>query len=349
MSRARDDYSLSEPLMSRFSLLSALFAMTLVSPLAAADPSEIKVGIIGLDTSHAIAFTKELNAREPMADVSHCRVVAAYPKGSPDIKSSTERVPGYIEEVKKMGVEIVDSIDELVKRVDCVLLETNDGRPHLEQALPVFRAGKPCFIDKPVAGSLADAIAIYAAAKKHNCPVFCSSSLRYSKAAQDLRAGNKGKVLGCDTYSPCALEATHPDLYWYGVHGCEALYTVMGSGCESVTRVSTPDFDSAIGVWSGGRIGTFRGIRTKEGSGYGGTAYTQSGIFPIGGYEGYRPLVVEIVKFFRSKQPPVAAEETIELYAFMEAADESKRRGGAPVKIEEVMQKAKADAEKRLK
>jgi predicted dehydrogenase len=331
--------------MSRLSLLSALLAMTLASTLTAADP-ELKVGIIGLDTSHAVAFTKELNAASPMADVAHCRVVAAYPKGSPDIKSSTERVPQYIEDVKQQGVEIVDSIDELLKRVDCVLLETNDGRPHLEQALPVFKAGKPCFIDKPVAGSLSDAIAIYAAAKKYNCPVFCSSSLRYSKAAQDLRGGGKGKVLGCDTYSPCALEATHPDLYWYGVHGCEALYTVMGPGCESVTRVSTPNFDSAVGLWSGGRIGSFRGIRTG-GAGYGGTAFTDKGVFPIGGYEGYRPLVVEIVKFFRSKQVPVAAEETIELYAFMEAADESKRRGGAPVKIAEVMQKAQADAEKR--
>jgi len=333
--------------MPRLPFPLALLAMTLSLPLTAADPPEIKVGIIGLDTSHAIAFTKELNAEKPMDDVSHCRVVAAYPKGSPDIQSSTERVPGYIEEVKKLGVEIVDSIDELLTRVDCVLLETNDGRPHLEQALPVFKAGKPCFIDKPVAGSLTDAIAIYAAAKKYNCPVFCSSSLRYSKAAQELRAGGKGKVTGCDSYSPCALEKTHPDLYWYGVHGCEALYTVMGPGCESVTRVSTANYDSAVGVWSDGRIGTFRGIRAG-GGGYGGTAYTEMGVFPVGGYEGYRPLVVEIVKFFRTKDVPVTAAETIELYAFMEAADESKRRQGAPAKISEVMHKAQADAEKRL-
>ena len=334
--------------MSRLSLLSALFVMTLASQLPAADPPDIKVGIIGLDTSHVIAFTEALNAKDPKEDISHCRVVAAYPKGSPDIVSSTKRVPEYIEKIKPLGVEIVDSIDELLKRVDCVLLETNDGRPHLEQALPVFKADKPCFIDKPVAGSLADAIAIYAAAKQHNSPVFCSSSLRYSKAAQELRAGDKGKITGCDTYSPCELEKTHPDLYWYGVHGCEALYTVMGTGCESVTRVTTPNYDSAVGVWSGGRIGTFRGIRTG-GSGYGGTAFTEKGVVQLGGYEGYRPLVVEIVKFFRTKEVPVSAEETIELYAFMEAADESKRRGGAPVKIEEVMQKAKAEAAKRLK
>ena len=193
--------------------------MSLATQLTAADPPELKVGIIGLDTSHAIAFTKDLNDPKAADDLSHCRVVAAYPKGSPDIVSSTERVPGYIEDVKKHGVEIVDSIDELLKRVDCVLLETNDGRPHLEQALPVFKAGKPCFIDKPVAGSLADAIAIFAAARKYNCPVFSSSSLRYSKGAQEMRNGSIGEIVGCDAYSPCALEKTHHDLFWYGIHG----------------------------------------------------------------------------------------------------------------------------------
>ncbi|MFN0021109.1 MAG: Gfo/Idh/MocA family protein [Pirellulaceae bacterium] len=333
--------------MSRLFLLCALLVMTPATELAAADPPELKVGIIGLDTSHAIAFTKDLNDPNAAADLSHCRVVAAYPKGSPDIISSTERVPGYIEDVKKHGVEIVDSIDELLKRVDCVLLETNDGRPHLEQALPVFKAGKPCFIDKPVAGSLADAIAIYAAAKKYNCPVFSSSSLRYAKGAQEMRNGSIGDIVGCDAFSPCALEKTHPDLYWYGIHGCETLYTVMGPGCTSVSRISTPEQDVAVGTWKDGRIGTFRGMRGK-GGGYGGTGFGSKGIKEIGPFGGYRPLAVEIVKFFRTKQSPVAAEETIELYAFMEAADESKRRGGAPAKIEEVMQKATEEAGKRL-
>src|SRR5207302_7804484 len=141
--------------------------------------------------------------------------------------------------------------------------------------------------------------------------------------------GKLGGVTGCDAYSPCALEATHPDLFWYGIHGVETLFTVMGPGCESVTRVSTPGIDLAAGVWKGGRVGAFRGIRTPEGggaAGYGGTAFGVKGIEQIGTYEGYRPLVVEIVKFFRTGKAPVAEEETLEIYAFMEAADESKRQ-----------------------
>ena len=139
-----------------------------------------------------------------------CRVVAAYPKGSPDIKSSTERVPEYTQKVRDLGVEIVDSIEDLVTKVDAVLLESNDGRPHLEQVLPVLKAGKPVFIDKPIAGSLADAVAIFEAARQYKVPVFSSSSLRYTTGAQAIRGGKIGEVKGCDAYSPCSLKARIP-------------------------------------------------------------------------------------------------------------------------------------------
>ena len=94
-----------------------------------------------------------------------------------------------------MGVEIVESIDVLLTKVDVVLLETNDGRPHLDQALRVIGAGKPLFIDKPVAGSLVDAVKIYEAAKRQGVPVFSSSSLRFMASAQAIRAGALGEVL----------------------------------------------------------------------------------------------------------------------------------------------------------
>jgi predicted dehydrogenase len=312
----------------------------------AQESQTLRIGIIGLDTSHATAFTKELNAQKPAPELANCRIVAAYPKGSPDIESSVSRVPGYIEEVKKHGVEIVDSIDELLKKVDYVLLETNDGRPHLEQVIPVLKSKKPVFIDKPVAGSLADAVAIYQLADKLDVPVFSSSSLRFAPGAQEIRKGVIGEVQGCDAYSPCSLEKTHPDLFWYGIHGCETLFTVMGPGCERVCRMSSPDYDVAMGQWSDGRVGTFRGSRKT--AGYGGTAFGSKGIREIGKFGGYQPLVVEIVKFFRTGKPPVEAKETLEIYAFMEAADESKRRNGAPVTLAEVLKKAETEAKDRL-
>ncbi|MBX3452608.1 MAG: PQQ-binding-like beta-propeller repeat protein [Planctomycetaceae bacterium] len=326
-------------------------AVAATEAIEAAKPEEsvkqIRIGIIGLDTSHATAFAKLLNDPKAEADVANCKVVAAYPKGSPDIESSVTRVPGYTEQLKELGVEIVDSIPALVEKVDCVLLETNDGRPHLEQVLPVLKAGKPCFIDKPIAGSLADAIAILSLAKHYKVPVFSSSSLRYVPSALDARAGKLGKVLGCDAYSPASLEKTHPDLFWYGIHGVELLFTTMGPGCQSVTRVHTPGMDQVTGTWADGRIGTFRGIREGK-SGYGGTVYTDQGISQLGSYPGYRPLVVEFVKMFRTGEVPIDPKETLEIYAFMEAADESKRMNGAPVSLEFVMERARQEAEEKI-
>ena len=325
-----------------------LFVAISAVDIASAQPAKtIRVGIIGLDTSHAIAFARVLNDAQAKPDVAGCPLVAAYPMGSPDIQSSVSRRAGYTKQIREMGVEIVDSIPALVQKVDAVLLETNDGRPHLSQVLPVLKAGKPVFVDKPVAGSLADAVAIYHAARHYKTPLFSSSSLRYSSGAQAIRGGKIGEVLGADTFSPCALEKTHPDLFWYGIHGVETLFTVMGTGCESVSRTSTPGIDVVTGRWQGGRVGTFRGIRHGK-AGYGGTAFGTKAIAPIGDYEGYRPLLVEIVTFFRTGKAPVSARETLEIYAFMEAADESKRQGGVPVKLENVLEKARKAAQERF-
>jgi len=302
-----------------------------------------RVGIIGLDTSHSPAFTRILNDSGAEPDISGLRVVAAYPHGSPDIESSVSRIPQYTEEVQALGVEIVESIDALLERVDVVLLETNDGRPHLEQALQVIDAGKPMFIDKPIAGSLVDAVKIFDAAASRGTPVFSSSSLRFLEAVQAIREGSIGDVLGVDTFSPAPIEPTHPDLFWYGIHGVETLFAVMGTGCETVQRYHTAGADVVVGTWFDDRIGTFRGVRDGR-RGYGATAFGTDSIATLSGSGGYRPLLAEIARFFRTGVAPVSPEETLEVYAFMEAADESKRLGGAPVSIGQVLDRAVAAA-----
>ena len=299
-----------------------------------------RIGIIGLDTSHSTAFVEALNGANPDAAYDGYKIVAAYPYGSKTIKSSYERIPAYTEQVKKLGVEIVGSIKELLAKVDVILLETNDGRPHLEQVLEVMKAGKILFIDKPIAGTLVDAIAIFDAAKNYKVPVFSASSLRYATNVQETASGTSaGKILGADTFSPCPLESTHPDFFWYGIHGIEILLTVMGTGCKQVSRVHTTDTDLVTGVWKDNRIGTFRGNRNGPNE-YGGTAFGEKAVVHLGPYAGYEPLLKEIIHFFNTGIAPVSPEETLEIYAFMEAADESKRQGGAAVTLDAVMKKA---------
>jgi predicted dehydrogenase len=230
-----------------------------------------RIGIIGLDTSHSISFTGLLNDPATGDRFKGYKVVAAYPYGSRDIETSSSRIPGYITQVQAKGVQIVQSIQELLAMVDVVLLETNDGRLHREQAMEVLQAGKQLFIDKPIANSMADAMAIFELAKKKNVPVFSSSSLRYTEGIEDILNGKKiGKILAADAYSPAKLEKTHIDFYWYGIHGVEMLFTAMGAGCKTVTRFNQNDMDLVVGVWKDGRIGTFRGTRAGKAL-YGGT------------------------------------------------------------------------------
>jgi len=326
-------------------LIAALFCISFVH---AGQTEPVKVGVIGLDTSHAPAFAKLINAPAPGDDLAGFRVVAAYPKGGTTIESSVSRIPEYTKQFRDMGIELVDSIDELLRRVDVVLLETNDGRPHFEQALPVLRAGKPLFVDKPIAGSLVEAVMIFEAAEHYDVPVFSASSLRYIKNAAAVREGEIGRVIGVQTFSPCSYEPHHPDLFWYGVHGVEPLVMLMGPDCQTVARFKSETADVVVGRWPEGRIGTFRGLVQGK-RGYGGRAFGTSGVMDLGGYQGYRPLVVDILRMFRTGKPPVSKEHTLAVYAFMEAADESLRRGGESVDVQQVLAKAKQQAAERLK
>ena len=314
-----------------------LTLLTLVAVLAqAVSAAELRIGMIGLDTTHVPSFTDILNNPAAKGHMPGGKVVAAFKGGSADIESSSKRIDGFTKTLtEKYGVKLYDSIEEMCKNVDAVMIESVDGRPHLAQARPVISAGKPLFLDKPMGGSLKDVLEIFRLAKEAKVPVFSSSSLRFAKAAQAVRGGSIGTVKYCEATSPASLEKTHPDLFWYGVHGCETLYTVMGRGCETVKRGTTADGKiEVVGTWAGGRTGIFR-----ENKGYGGVAKGEKGEAVIGAYDGYAPLVVEVIKFFQTGIAPVSAEETIELFTFMEAADESKRQGGAAVKLSDVLKK----------
>ena len=325
------------------------FCTIWASLVNAADPSAplLRAGMIGLDTSHVPAFAQVFNNPKATGDVAGIRVVAGYPGGT-DLPASHDRVGKFTDQLRGMGIEIVDTIPALLAKVDVVLLESVDGRIHLQEAIPVIKAGKPLFIDKPVAGSLADAIAIFELAKKNKTPCFSSSSLRYYPGIQALRTNPQvGAIAGAATWGPCSYQAGTPDLFYYGVHGVEALFTLMGVGCESVTRASTRDTDYVTGVWKDGRIGTYRGIRQNKEE-FGALVFGSKGIVQADKSGDYDALCVEIGRFFKTGRPPVSAEETIEIFAFMEAADLSKQQGGAPVVLSEVLTKARAAAAIKL-
>ena len=319
---------------------SAIAVIFVASPIPAA---ELRVGIIGLDTSHVVAFTKVLNDNSDKDHVPGAKVVAAFKGGSPDMEISANRIEGFTKTLQeKYGVKLVETIEELCQQVDAVLLESVDGRPHLEQARPVFKARKPLFIDKPIAASLHDAIEIFRLAKTSGVPLFSSSSYRFHETLKEVKNANIGEINSVIAYGPAHLEPHHPDLFYYGIHPTEALFTIMGRGCESVVRTTTPNTDVVTGIWKGAKVGTLHGLRNGA---------TPNKVIVFGtkgvaeqkeekkGASGYAPLLREIVQFFRSGVAPVSPEETFEIIAFLEAAEESKRQGGVPIKIADVLKK----------
>lgn len=327
--------------------LLGLLTVGLAGPARAGGDGPIRVGIIGLD-AHGVPWTKLINDPEAEPPISQMRVVAAYPSFSPDVPFSAERIEKNIELVRAMDVEIVGSIADLIPKVDAVMVLSIDGRPHLEQARAVLAAGKTLYVDKPVASSLVDTIRIYNMARKAGLPCFSSSSLRYSADFVNVQKDPKiGRILGCDAYSNnVSILPGHPDFFYYGIHGSELLFTIMGPGCKTVTRASGATADVAVGVWNDGRVGTLRGILQGR-VGFGATVFREKGIAPAGKFEGYAPLLVEIAQYFKTRKPPVPEAVTLEIYAFMEAADQSKREGGRPVSVEAVLRKAQEEA--RLK
>jgi hypothetical protein len=305
--------------------------LLLLAAAVCVQAADIRVGIIGTDTSHVPAFTQMLNGDPSRPDhVPGARVVAAFKGGSADVESSASRVDKFADQIhSQFGVEIVPDIATLLTRVDAVLIESVDGRVHLEQARPVIAAHKPLFIDKPLADTLADAREIARLAREAGTPWFSASSLRFGEIAA---AAKFPDVLGAYTWGPGPFEPHHRlDLSWYAIHPIELLFTILGPGCQSVARTASDDADVIVGRWKGGRIGTVRAIRPY--SDYGVVVFRAKEAVEIKpqGAGSYRPLVVEIVKFFETKTPPVSNAETLEIFAFMDAAQRSKEQGGRPV------------------
>jgi hypothetical protein len=305
---------------------SSLFLLCAIAVSAA----DLRLGIIGTDTSHVIAFTKVLNDPSAPDHVPGAKVVAAFKGGSPDIESSANRVEGFAKDLaEKYKVEFVPSIDGLCGKVDAILLESVDGRKHLEQAKAAFKCGKPVFIDKPLASTYPDALAIANAAKAAGVKWFSSSSLRWADQMTTMKSPANRSVT---VWGPGPVDKSHYlDLSWYAIHPLEMLYALMGPGCVEVTRIAS-DNDVVVGKWSDGRLGTVQVLRPY--GDYGAVAFAEKKVVESGKIKvSYVPMLREIVKFFQTGVPPVGNDVTLEMFAFMDAAQKSKEQGGKPVKI----------------
>lgn len=339
-------------------LLTAFTMLMSVAGVRADDKKPVRVGVLGVDNYQATEYTRMFNNPKATGDFAGLQVVAVY-AGTPssDIPESVDSYPKWKADFLKMNIKMVDSIDELLKSCDAVMIMSLDGRKHAEEVAAVLKAGKRLFVGRPLAASLPDAVAMVRLAEQTKTPFWTSSQHRFSPGFIGMRNHPEvGQVFGCDVYGGCPTESHHAEFFWHALHGIETLFTIMGTGCETVRCTSTPYAELVTGEWKDGRVGTFRGIK-KGALKYSATVFGDKGVstagiyghgIPVKGvvptndkYMGYEGIGLEMAKFFKGGPAPVSADETLEIFGFMEAAHESKRQKGAAIKIADILEKAK--------
>lgn len=295
----------------------------------------LKLGLIGLDTSHVEALASAFNDPGSPHAIPGARIEVAFPGGSPDFPLSIERLPRYTEKLSSHhGIRMLGSPREVAEVVDAVLLTSVDGRAHRRQFAEIAPLARPTFMDKPFATTSADARAMAALARMHGTPLFSSSNLRFAAALQAAATDVAGgAVIGADFSGPMPLQPTQPGYFWYGIHTVEMLYAVLGAGCESVRAVSTDSHEMIVGRWRDGRFGTARGNRAGNGA-FTGVVHREKSdqwIDAAAGQPAHHGLALAVLAFFRTGVAPVPLEETVEIIRFIEAANESRAEGGAEV------------------
>lgn len=309
----------------------------------------LRIGIVDFDSSHCVEFTRRINHLEIADDqwVDGGRVVMGCPGTS---LHSPERLPGFTEEMKQMGVPLVATPTEMIGKVDAVMITSVDGSVHWERTRPFIEAGVICFVDKPFTCSIEEAKAMVELARERRVPIFSSSALRYAPEVVEFVAGTKGlnsptgAILGATVYGPAPTRERNPGLFHYGIHAIEALFTLMGPQCERLTGVreggvtgsDEQGAEVVTALWSGGRIGTVHGIRSGHRA-YGFVAFCERAVRHVAveskDFSFYRDLLKQVIRFFETREPPVDPDETLRIMAFIEAARQSAQLGGSPVNL----------------
>ena len=239
--------------MSRLVLL---FACVIVAtPAAAAD---LRLGLVGTDSSHVTAFASVFNDPSSAQHVAGARIVAAYRGGSPDLPSSRDRIDKFATDLKdKYGVEIVGSISELCARVDGVLLTSVDGRVHLAQARESSPRASRCSSTNRSRRRSTTRGRLPGWRRRQ---AFRGSARR--RSAMGLARSRPRTSAALRSSAPALSRNTIRSIcQWYAIHEAEMLFALLGRGCEEVTRVASADADVVTCRWSDGRIGTMRALR----------------------------------------------------------------------------------------
>ena len=293
----------------------------------------LKIAIVGLDTSHSVALPKLMNDPECPADmhIDGLKAVTCLRFETPF--QNKEGLDKRQEQLEGWGVKVTENFEVAVADCDAIMLEINDPAYHLDYFSRVAAMGKPVFLDKPLAGNLADGRAILALARQHQTRVWSGSSLPFSPPLVDAVAKMEGEILLGHCFGALGNAPAGDSLIWYGVHSFEMMQRLMGTGAEQVRASDNGVSVVSVVNYPNNRRGVIESTRSAWR--YGGRVQTakQLAFFEVDSSKLYYNLLLAVKAFFLGGPAPVSLEQTFEGLAMMVAARQSIETGN-PVAVE---------------
>ncbi len=293
----------------------------------------VRLGVVGVDSSHLPAFTSRLHALTDAGE-GRCRVTTMFDPGEHFLPEKD--VEGWKTEARQMGVADAKSMDALLDQVDGVLVLSVNGHEHLAHATPALRRGLPTYIDKPLTCSPAEADRLAGIVRETGARCYSASSLRFAKELEDV-AKLPGEVVAVDVVGPGELNDAMAGLYFYGVHSVELADAILGPGVEAVRASSTPDRDLADLRYADGRLARIR-LERRGGYAFGATVHTTQTLhsFVVDFEPVYARLIAGMSRFFEGAEPPVSLDRIVENIKTMAAGNQSLTTNGDWVKLTDV-------------
>ena len=282
----------------------------------------MRIGMIGLDTSHSVAFTQLLNDSAHPHHIEGAQVVIASPGISSTIPISAARAEGYIHTLReRYNMKITDKLEEVAEASDAILLTSGDGFLHESQLQRLAPYGKPIYVDKPFALSVDAALRMKATAELHGIVLMSSSALRYADIYAEAIISNAERITSVDVYGPIPNMEGVPGWFWYGIHAVEMVYAALGPGCETVTAVPAADGAIVTARWKDGRTASIRGL--NKGNNFGAVLHRGSDSQQIDIAKIQKPfyasLLEQVIRMLQTGESPLPISQTIEIIAFIEA------------------------------
>jgi predicted dehydrogenase len=310
-------------------------------------PTEIRLAMLGMieGNGHPYSWSAIVNGYDPEKMKSCPYPVIAQYLGKQPLESV--RIPGarvthiwtdnpeeapFVAAASKIE-NVVSKPEDVIGKVDAVIIATDDGNDHVRRAAPFIEAGLPVFVDKPLAINLPD-LKQFIAWQKAGARILSTSGMRYMPEMNALseRREEIGELRWMTSFTCKTWER-------YGIHALEAVFPQVGPGFISAQTNHQNGSDVVHLMHRTGIQVTIAAMHDAYGSFGAIHVYGTKGQLALklaDTYTAFRAQLVAFIEFLKIKKSAVAFEETVELMAIIIAGIRSREQNGRVVLLEEI-------------